>query len=58
MGYDLTGLFVGSEGTLGICTEVVAKIARLPEGVKTLLAIYDSIDAGSRTVSAIVSPLD
>ena len=55
MGYDLTGLFVGSEGTLGICTEVVAKIARLPEGVKTLLAIYDSIDAGSRTVSAIVA---
>ncbi len=55
LGYDLTGLFVGSEGTLGICTEVVAKIARLPEGVKTLLAIYDSIEAGSRTVSAIVA---
>ena len=55
VGYDLTGLFVGSEGTLGICTEVVAKIVRLPEGVKTLLAIYDSIEAGSRTVSAIVA---
>jgi len=54
-GYDLTGLFVGSEGTLGICTELVAKIARLPEGVRTLLAIYDSIDDGSRTVSAIVA---
>ena len=55
MGYDLTGVFVGSEGTLGICTEVVAKIARLPESVKTLLAIYDSIEDGGRTVSAIVA---
>jgi glycolate oxidase len=54
-GYDLTGLFVGSEGTFGICTEIVAKIARLPESVKTLLAIYDSIADGSRTVSAIVA---
>jgi len=55
VGYDLAGVFVGSEGTLGICTEVVAKIARLPESVKTLLAIYDSIDEGSRTVSAIIA---
>jgi glycolate oxidase len=55
VGYDLTGLFVGSEGTLGICTEVVVKIVRLPEAVKTLLAIYDSIEAGSETVSAIVA---
>ena len=54
-GYDLTGVFVGSEGTLGICTEVVTRICRLPEGVKTLLAIYDSIEAGSETVSAIVA---
>ena len=55
LGYDLPGVFVGSEGTFGICTEIVAKIARLPESVKTLLAIYDTIDAGSRTVSAIVA---
>ena len=55
VGYDLPGLFVGSEGTFGICTEVVAKIARLPESVKTLLAIYDSIEEGSRTVSAIIA---
>jgi glycolate oxidase len=54
-GYDLTGAFVGSEGTFGICTEIVAKIVHLPEGVKTLLAIYDSIEEGSETVSAIVA---
>jgi glycolate oxidase len=54
-GYDLTGVFVGSEGTLGICTEVVVRIVRLAEGVKTLLAIYDSIEAGGETVTAIVA---
>ncbi len=54
-GYDLTGVFVGSEGTLGICTEVLTRIVHLPEGVKTLLAIYDSIEEGSETVSAIVA---
>ena len=54
-GYDLTGAFVGSEGTFGVCTEIVAKIVHLPEGVKTLLAIYDTIEEGSETVSAIVA---
>jgi glycolate oxidase len=54
-GYDLTGAFVGSEGTLGICTEITVRIVRLAEGVKTLLAIYDSIEAGGETVSAIVA---
>lgn len=54
-GYDLTGAFVGSEGTFGICTEIVAKIVHLPEGVKTLLAIYDTIEEGSESVSAIVA---
>jgi len=54
-GYDLTGVFVGSEGTLGICTEVVVRVVRLAEGVKTMLAIYDSIEEGSQTVSAVVA---
>jgi glycolate oxidase len=54
-GYDLTGVFVGSEGTLGICTEVVVRVVRLPEDVKTMLAVYDSIEEGSQTVSAIVA---
>ncbi len=54
-GYDLTGVFVGSEGTFGVCTEVVVRIVRQAEGVKTMLAIYDSIERGSETVSAIVA---
>src|SRR5437879_8506076 len=43
-GYDLTGLLVGSEGTLAIVTEVTVKLTRLPEAVKTLLAVYDAVD--------------
>jgi glycolate oxidase len=54
-GYDLTGLVVGSEGTFGVVTEVLVRIVRLPEAVKTLLAIYDRIEDASGTVSAIVA---
>ena len=54
-GYDLTGLFVGSEGTLGIVTEVTVRLSRKPEAVKTLLAIYDQIVAATRTVAAITA---
>ncbi len=54
-GFDLLGGFVGSEGTFGICTKAVLRILRKPEAVKTLLAIYDSIDDAARTVSAIVA---
>lgn len=54
-GYDLTGLFVGSEGTLGIVTKVIVRILPLPEAVKTLLAIFDTIEDASRSVSAIIA---
>jgi glycolate oxidase len=54
-GYDLTGLFVGSEGTLGIVTEITVKLTRLPEAVKTLMAIFDRVDDGSETVAEITS---
>jgi len=54
-GLDLTGLFVGSEGTLGIATQIVLRIMRRPEAVKTMLAVYDTIDDASNTVSAIVA---
>jgi glycolate oxidase len=53
-GYDLTGVFVGSEGTIGIATKVVSRLVPLPEGVKTLLGVYDSVEAASATVSAVI----
>jgi glycolate oxidase len=52
-GYDLTGLFVGSEGTLGIVTRIIVRLMRLPEAVKTLLAAFDSVDAAAETVAEI-----
>jgi len=54
-GYDLTGLFVGSEGTLGIATEITLKILKAPEAVRVLLADFTSIEAAGATVSDIIS---
>jgi glycolate oxidase len=54
-GYDLTGFFVGSEGTIGIVTEITVKLLRRPERVATLLGIFETIDDGARTVSAITA---
>jgi glycolate oxidase len=54
-GYDLTGLIVGSEGTLCIVTAVTVRIVRLAEAVKTMVAIFDTIDDASNTVSEIIS---
>jgi glycolate oxidase len=54
-GYDLTGLLVGSEGTLGVATKVMLKLIPTPEKVKTMLAIYNTIQDASNTVSAIIS---
>jgi glycolate oxidase len=52
-GYDLTGLFVGSEGTLALVTEITVKLTRNPEAVKTLLAVYDEVDGATETVAEI-----
>jgi len=54
-GYDITGLLVGSEGTLGLVTKMILKIVRAPEKVKTLLAIFDAIEDAGNTVSAIIA---
>jgi glycolate oxidase len=54
-GYDLLGAFVGSEGTLGIATEVTVRLTRLPEAVSTLLAAFDSTDAAGAATSAIIA---
>ncbi len=53
-GYDLRGLFVGSEGTLGIATKIVLRLLPRPEATRTLLAIFDSVDDASAGVSAII----
>ncbi len=54
-GYDLTGFFVGSEGTIGITTAITVKLTRKPEVVATLLGIFESIDDAARTVSSITA---
>jgi glycolate dehydrogenase FAD-linked subunit len=54
-GYDLTGLFVGSEGTLALVTEITVKLSRKPEAVKTLLAIFDSVDDAAEAVVDITA---
>lgn len=54
VGYDLTKLLCGSEGTLGIVTRIVIKLLPLPEAKKTMLVLFDSIDGAARAVSAIV----
>ncbi|WP_339149174.1 MULTISPECIES: glycolate oxidase subunit GlcD [unclassified Sutcliffiella] len=54
-GYDLTRLFVGSEGTLCIITEATLKLLPMPETKQTMLALYQDIEAAAKTVSAIIS---
>ena len=53
-GYDLAGVFVGSEGTLGVTTKITLRIVKRPEAVQTLLAAFDSIEAAGQTVSDII----
>ncbi|MBA2474348.1 MAG: FAD-binding protein [Actinobacteria bacterium] len=54
-GYDLLGVFVGSEGTLGIATEIVLRVLRVPEATRTLLAGFPSVDAAGRAVSQVIA---
>src|SRR5437868_9876050 len=54
-GYDLTGFFVGSEGTLGIATAITVKITRLPETVANILAIYDDVETVGNTEVALTT---
>jgi len=54
-GYDLTRLFVGSEGTLGVFTQITVKLIPLPETIKTLLVFYATPQDAVRTASQIIS---
>jgi glycolate oxidase len=54
VGYDLTKLICGSEGTLGVITRIIFRLLPLPEAKKTMLAIFDSIDGAATAVSTII----
>lgn len=54
VGYDLTKLFVGSEGTLGIVTKIIVKLLPKPEAKKTMLVQFETIDGAAESVSAII----
>jgi glycolate oxidase len=55
LGYDLVGSFVGSEGTFGIVTKIAVRLLYAPSGVKTLLAVFDSVADATKTVSGIIA---
>jgi glycolate oxidase len=54
-GYSMKDLFIGSEGTLGIITEVLIKLLPRPQARRTMLALYDSMEAAAETISAIIA---
>ncbi|MDC0176332.1 FAD-binding protein [Planctomycetaceae bacterium] len=54
-GYDLVGLFVGSEGTFGICTQVTVRLTRDPDAYRTLLGIFDTVGDATQAISRIIA---
>lgn len=54
-GYDLTGVFVGSEGTLGVATRITLRVVKRPQTVQVLLAAFDSIAAAGQAVSDVIA---
>lgn len=54
-GYDLCGLITGSEGMLGLITSISVRLLRIPPAVKTLLAVFDSVEQAGNAVSAVIA---
>src|SRR5579864_3290881 len=54
-GYDLAGVFVGSEGTLGVATKIILRIVKRPECIRTLLAAFPSTNEAGAAVSGIIA---
>ncbi|MFZ7127257.1 MAG: FAD-binding oxidoreductase [Desulfobacterales bacterium] len=54
-GYNLTGLMVGSEGTLGVFDQIILKLIPLPQHRKAMMAIFDAVDKASEAVAAIIA---
>src|SRR5947199_2069510 len=54
-GYDLTGLLIESEGKLCIVTKIIVRVVPLAEAVKTMVAVFDTMDDASNTVSDVIA---
>jgi len=54
-GYDLRGVFVGSEGTMGVAARIAVRLTPNPPGVRTLLVDFSSVEAAAETVSGIIA---
>ncbi len=54
-GYDLAGAVVGAEGTVGIVTRAVLRLTRSPQSYRTMLALFDDVEAATRAVSRIIA---
>ncbi len=54
VGYDITRLMIGSEGTLGVITKIMLKLLPKPETVRTMLAMFDTVDDAAKTVAHII----
>ena len=54
-GYDLRGLFIGSEGTMGVATKIAVRLTQNPPEVRTLLLDFADVRDGAATVSAIIA---
>jgi len=53
-GYDLPGLFVGNEGTFGVCTKIIVRLSRDPQAYRTMLGVFNSIEDATQTISNII----